>query len=158
MQNELAKRVSLTSALPQYQMALMTLWLARATVSWSRLPVITFTRPAGKSEDWSTWERKGAIKITTSFYDSRGFLMQVKLTEINWENRRLASSLQSSFHLKWKQICTQVYTDSLVIDCSLSWADQALLMLTNLEKLARNRPATLSYNLRLSNSPLGSII
>lgn len=48
----------LTSALPQYQMALMTLWLARATVSWSLLPVRIFTKPAGRSEDWSTWGRR----------------------------------------------------------------------------------------------------
>lgn len=60
----------LTSALPQYQMALMTLWLARAAVIWSLVPVMIFTKPAGRSEDWSTWGGGGKGKIKSVFTDT----------------------------------------------------------------------------------------
>lgn len=51
-------RLVLTSGLPQYQMALMTLWFARAAVSWSLLPVRILTKLAGRSHAWSTWRER----------------------------------------------------------------------------------------------------
>lgn len=79
-------RLVLTSGLPQYQMALMTLWLARAAVSWSLLPVRMLTKPAGRSQAWSTWKGERTALWWQYKFSGHGTLSSVAIVKrkTNW--------------------------------------------------------------------------